>query len=134
MRIARANPGYLERVAHALPDGDSELDDVAIQGFTPPECTVCGGSLRPDVVFFGENVARPIVEAAYAIVDAADVLLIVGSSLAVFSGYRFVRRAAERGIPVAIVNHGPTRGDPYATLLLDERAGAALPALAAALT
>ncbi len=97
------------------------------------DCIDCGGVLKPDVVFFGGSVARPVVDAAYALVEAAEALLVVGSSLEVYSGYRFVRRAAERAIPVAIVNLGPTRGDGLAALRWDERAGAALPALAAAL-
>jgi len=134
-RLVEANPGWLQqRPGEAAPDGDSELADARVADFHVVACAACGGVLMPDVVFFGGSVPRATLDAAWAAFDRAEVLLVVGSSLAVFSGYRFVRRAAERGIPVAIVNHGPTRGDPYATLLLDERAGAALPALAAALT
>ena len=78
-----------------------------IDAFVVPPCERCAGVLKPRVVFFGDNVARPVVDEAFAAVDAAGVLLVVGSSLAVFSGYRFLRRAVERGIPVAIVNRGP---------------------------
>jgi NAD-dependent SIR2 family protein deacetylase len=86
----------------------------------------------PDVVFFGGSVPRTTLDAAWALFDQAEVLLVAGSSLTVFSGYRFVRRAAENGIPVAIVNIGPTRGDPHAQLRIDERCGIALPQLARA--
>ena len=92
-----------------------------------------GGVLMPDVVFFGGSVPRDTLDAAWATFERAEVLLVVGSSLTVFSGYRFVRRASEREIPVAIVNRGPTRGDGHAAALLDARAGEALPALARAL-
>jgi NAD-dependent SIR2 family protein deacetylase len=85
--------------------------------------------LKPDVVFFGENVPRPVVDAAWALFDDAELLLVVGSSLAVFSGFRFVLRAAERGVPIAIVNRGPTRADDRAAVRLDGTAGTVLPAL-----
>jgi len=87
----------------------------------------------PDVVFFGGSVPRATLDAAWQLFDRAEVLLVVGSSLTVFSGYRFVRRAAERGVPVGILNRGPTRGDPYAAVRLDAPAGVALAALARAL-
>jgi NAD+-dependent protein deacetylase sirtuin 4 len=82
------------------------------------------------VVFFGESVPRATVDAAWALLDEAEVLLVVGSSLAVFSGYRFVRRAGERGLPIAVVNLGPTRGDPLATVRIAARAGELLPRVA----
>ena len=97
------------------------------------DCLACGGVLKPRVVFFGENVPRPTVDAAFAQVDAAEALVVIGTSLTVYSGYRFVRRAAERGIPVAICNLGPTRGDALATLTVDAPLGAVLPGLVAAL-
>ncbi len=75
--------------------------------------------LKPDIVYFGENVAKNVVEQAYSIVDDSDALLVAGSSLTVFSGYRFVRHAAARGVPVAIINRGPTRGDGEATVTVD---------------
>lgn len=89
--------------------------------------------LKPAVVFFGESVPRAVVEDAYGLLAEAEALLVVGTSLAVFSGYRFVRRAAAEGVPVALVNLGPTRGDPHARVRVDARAGALLPRLAAAL-
>jgi NAD-dependent SIR2 family protein deacetylase len=115
------------------PDGDAELGADAIAGFRVPACDACGGAWKPDVVFFGESVPRPVVDDAWALFDAAEVLLVAGSSLTVWSGYRFVRRAAERGVPVAIVNVGPTRGDADATLKLEGALGDVLPRLAAVL-
>jgi len=133
-RMSLANPGWLNRErrsTEAAPDGDAELtDEAAIRAFVVPGCAACGGSLKPNVVFFGENVPRPTVEAAYARVEEADALLVVGTSLTVFSGYRFVRRASERGLPIAMINLGATRGDPLVDARLDARAGEALPALA----
>jgi len=132
-RLADANPGWLERGGAVAPDGDADLADGAVAGFEVVACAACGGMLMPDVVFFGGSVPRPTLDAAWATFDRAEVLLVVGSSLAVFSGYRFVRRAAERGVPVAILNRGPTRGDPHAALRVDARAGEALAAVARAL-
>lgn len=131
-RLVVLNPLFHGRPAELAPDGDAELE-VALEGFAIPRCLRCDGTLKPNVVFFGENVARAIVEQAYARVEASEALLVIGSSLAVFSGYRFVRRAEERGIPVAIVNLGPTRGDPHATLRVDARAGELVPWLVDAL-
>jgi NAD-dependent SIR2 family protein deacetylase len=121
-RMAQANPGFAEAHVEVLtrPDGDVELDETA--GFVVPDCEGCGGVLKPDVVFFGENVPPARVQQCYAAVDALtpdDALLVVGSSLTVMSGFRFVRRAAKRGIPVVIVNRGATRGDDLATIKLD---------------
>lgn len=122
-RLAAANPGFAERYADVAvrPDGDVDLDETA--GFVVPGCAACGGVLKPDVVFFGENVPATRVERCYAAVDAlADsggALLIAGSSLTVMSGFRFVRRAAKAGTPVVIVNRGATRGDDLATYKLD---------------
>ena len=134
-RLLAANPGWLDRAQHVAiaPDGDADLPDELVAGFTVVACSGCGGTLMPDVVFFGGSVPRPTLDAAWATFDRAEVLLVVGSSLAVFSGYRFVRRAAERGVPVAILNRGPTRGDPHAALRVDARAGEALAAVARAL-
>jgi NAD+-dependent protein deacetylase sirtuin 4 len=132
-RLLSLNPGFAGRCAEAAPDGDADLPPALVDQFIVADCAACGGVLKPDVVFFGGSVPRDVVAAAYALVDEAEALLVVGSSLAVYSGYRFVRRAAERGAPVAIVNLGPTRGDPLAALRWDERAGAALPELAALL-
>lgn len=134
-RLVAANPTFPAR-AHEVaiaPDGDAELPDEILGDFVVVPCAACEGVLMPDVVFFGGSVPRPTLDAAWEAFDRADAMLVVGSSLAVFSGYRFVRRAAERGMPIAIVNRGPTRGDPHATLLVDAQAGQALPALARAL-
>jgi NAD+-dependent protein deacetylase sirtuin 4 len=133
-RLREVNEAFLRRAddVRLAPDGDAELPDELVASFTPVACG-CSGILMPDVVFFGGSVTRPTLDRAWATFDRAEVLLVVGSSLTVFSGYRFVYRAAERGIPVAILNHGPTRGDPHAAVLLDAKVGAALPALADAL-
>ena len=108
-----------------------EFDRAQIQEAAPPvpQCEQCGGILKPDVVFFGENVPADKVGVAMRSVDQADALLVAGSSLAVWSGFRFVKRAAERGIPIAIVNIGPTRADDLATLKIEEKCGEALSAL-----
>ncbi len=122
-RLGELNPGFAERYADApvRPDGDVDLDETA--GFVVPGCAACGGILKPDVVFFGENVPPPRVERCYAAVDAlagtGGTLLVAGSSLTVMSGLRFVRRAARAGVPVVIVNRGQTRGDELATVKLD---------------
>jgi NAD-dependent SIR2 family protein deacetylase len=97
-----------------------------------PDCPQCGGVLKPSVVFFGENVPRSRVEAAFAALDEADALLVVGSSLMVYSGYRFVRAARERGRPVALVNLGRTRADDECCLKLARDCAALLPAVVAA--
>lgn len=133
-RLLALNPDWRRLRAEVAPDGDARVQPEEEARFVVAGCERCGGVLKPDVVFFGENVPRPRVESAYGKVEAADALLVVGSSLTVFSGYRFVRRAAERNIPVAIVNLGPTRGDPHAALRIDAPAGEILPQVAAALT
>lgn len=112
------------------PDGDVDVPADQLDGFTVVDCTECGGLLKPDVVYFGENVPAERVEAASNLVDGARSLLVLGSSLTVFSGRRLVVRAARAGIPVAIVNVGPTRGDVDATIRLDASLGEILPELA----
>jgi len=118
-RMTAANPGWAERHAAVAsrPDGDVDLDDT--HDFVVPACADCGGVLKPDVVFFGENVPPARVTRCYDAVDALPgsdgVLLCVGTSLTVMSGLRFVRRAARAGTPVVIVNRGGTRGDELAT-------------------
>jgi NAD-dependent SIR2 family protein deacetylase len=132
-RLHAENPDWHAHSAPLAPDGDADLE-TALSTFRVPTCLACtSGVLKPDVVFFGENVPRPVVDAAWSLFDEADALLVVGSSLTVYSGFRFVRRAAERGIPVAIVNIGPTRGDEHAALRIDARLGDLLPRLARAL-
>ncbi|MGI9156509.1 MAG: NAD-dependent protein deacetylase [Marmoricola sp.] len=117
--MSALNPGYAHHhdAAVVRPDGDVDLDDTA--GFVVPACESCGGRLKPDVVFFGENVPKDRVARCYAALDRADALLVAGSSLAVMSGLRFVRYAAKAGLPVVIVNRGPTRGDDLATVRLE---------------
>ncbi|WP_170867076.1 NAD-dependent protein deacetylase [Nocardioides lianchengensis] len=133
-RLDAANPGWLAEhaAAEVRPDGDVDLEETA--GFVVPACEVCGGVLKPDVVFFGENVPAPRVERCYAavdaLVDAGGALLVAGSSLTVMSGFRFVRRAAKAGTPVVIVNRGETRGDELATYRLDVGCSEFLSALA----
>ena len=122
-RMEALNPGYAEAHARALsrPDGDVELDDTA--SFRVPGCEACGGPLKPDVVFFGENVPAARVQRSYDAVEALvgrdGALMVVGSSLTVMSGLRFVKRAARIGVPVVIVNRGATRGDEHATYTLE---------------
>jgi NAD-dependent SIR2 family protein deacetylase len=117
------------RMATIAPDGDVDLPDELVADFRFVGCMACAGTLMPDVVFFGGSVPKPTLDAAWALFDQAELLLVIGSSLTVFSGYRFVRRAAERNVPVAILNRGPTRGDPHAQLRIDARIGEALPVL-----
>ncbi|MFO0676134.1 MAG: NAD-dependent protein deacetylase [Polyangiaceae bacterium] len=127
-RMRTENPDWIDGAAPLAPDGDADLDDAALAGFRMPSCPACRGVLKPDVVFFGHNVDKRIVDRAYAIVDAADALLVAGTSLAVFSGYRFLVRAADRGIPVAIVNRGPVRGEDRASLKIEAPTGETLAA------
>jgi NAD-dependent SIR2 family protein deacetylase len=118
-RMTGDNPGWLEE--HALvavrPDGDVALEET--RRFLVPTCTDCDGRLKPDVVFFGENVPRERVQRCYAAVDEAEALVVAGSSLTVMSGLRFVRYAAKAGLPVLIVNRGATRGDALATVKVE---------------
>ncbi|TQN37598.1 NAD-dependent SIR2 family protein deacetylase [Blastococcus colisei] len=133
-RLQEANPHFGPRTDEVNPDGDAELPDEVLDGFVMVDCVVCGGGpLKPDVVFFGETVPRDRVERCFGLVESAGSLLVLGSSLTVMSGYRFVLRAAKLGIPVAIVNVGPTRGDAKADVRVDAPLGVVLPALAARL-
>lgn len=129
-RMLEANPGFSETFAEQAPDGDAEVPSELLLTFRAPSCPACGGALKPDVVFFGEGVPRSVVDAAFDLLDQAEALLVVGSSLAVYSGFRFVRRAHERGLPIGIVNLGVSRGDPAASLRVDAHAGQVLPELA----
>ncbi|WP_146364359.1 NAD-dependent protein deacetylase [Arthrobacter yangruifuii] len=125
------NPGYLDRVREGgeiAPDADAEITDT--DDFVVADCPVCGGMLKPDFVYFGENVPKDRVARAYAVVDDAGALLVAGSSLTVMSGLRFVRYAAKAGKPVVIINRGATRGDPLATLKIDMGVSTALTWLA----
>lgn len=128
-RLTEANPHFAEHAdVHTAPDGDVELADTS--GFSLVACRVCGGVLKPDVVFFGENVPRDRVDAVYRAMDSGDALLVAGSSLTVMSGLRFVRHAAKLGWPIVIVNRGITRGDPLATGRVDAGCSETLTALA----
>jgi len=131
--LEEGNPQALAWNYTLFADGDADLPDEVVADFVVPPCS-CGGVLKPDVVFFGDAVPRARVDTAFARLDAAEVLLVVGSSLTVFSGYRFVLRAKERGQPIAVVNLGPTRADGDATVKLEARAGELLPALVAQLS
>lgn len=119
--------------ADFAPDGDADVAQSVIGGFAVPECIRCGGVLKPAVVFFGESVPKDKVDYAMSRVDEADALLVVGSSLTVWSGFRFAKRAHERGLPIAIVNIGPTRADELATIKIEEKCGATLTAAARSL-
>ena len=129
-RLLDLNPGWTTHTAELAPDGDVELPDEATRAFRVPRCRRCDGMLKPNVVFFGENVPRERVEAAWRLFREADVLLVVGSSLTVYSGYRFVLKAAREALPVAIVNLGPTHGDTLARICLGGKTGEVLPRLA----
>jgi len=126
-RLSLLNPGYESRVGEVAPDGDVVLDDTA--DFRVAECRTCGGGLKPDVVFFGENVPKDRVERSYALVAEAEALVVLGSSLQVMSGLRFVRAAHKRGIPIVIINRGTTRGDDLATVKLETGCAETLAAL-----
>ena len=132
-RLAAANPGWDPGSVPVNPDGDAALDDEAVASFGVADCAACGGVLKPDVVFFGENVPPARTRACYDLVEAASALVVLGSSLTVMSGFRYVRHAAKLGRPVVIVNQGATRGDGYAAATLDAPLGQTLTALAAAL-
>ncbi len=134
VRLREANPGFRPEPVdgEVNPDGDVELPESALDGFVMVGCLVCGGGpLKPDVVFFGETVPRERVDAAFAMVRCARSLVVLGSSLTVMSGYRFVLRAVADGIPVAVVTVGPTRGDDKADLKVDAPLGQVLPELTA---
>jgi NAD-dependent SIR2 family protein deacetylase len=124
--LDRRNPEWQAIDALAAPDGDAELDELDFRSFTVPDCAVCGGLLKPDVVFFGENVPRERVAQAGLHLDACDAVLVVGSSLMVYSGYRFVRAAANAGKPVAALNLGRTRADDLLALKVERECGETL--------
>ena len=133
------NPGFLERAAagglvEMAPDADATVEDEAlISEFVVANCPACGGTLKPDFVYFGENVPKDRVERSYAMVDQAAALVVAGSSLTVMSGLRFVRHAAKESKPVVIINRGATRGDDKATIKLETGVSQALDYLAAEL-
>ena len=110
-RLVERNPAWAALVADSAPDGDADLEGRDFDAFDVPECEACGGVLKPDVVFFGENVPQERVRTAMDHLQQADAMLVVGSSLMVWSGFRFVHAAVREGIPVGAVNLGRTRGD-----------------------
>ena len=127
--LLERNPGWGMLQGRTAPDGDADLDGLSFAEFTVPSCARCGGVLKPDVVFFGESVPRSRVDAAMHALERADGVLVVGSSLMVYSGYRFVQAAAQSGKPVAAVNLGRTRADELLTLKVSEPCALALAAL-----
>ncbi len=132
-RLLSLNPAWATRSAEIAPDGDAEVGEALERTFQVPDCRRCGGVLKPAVVFFGENVPRDRVDAAWHLYNEAEALLVVGSSLAVYSGYRFVLKAAKEDRPIAIITLGETRGDAHAHVRIHERLGLILPQLAHAL-
>jgi NAD-dependent SIR2 family protein deacetylase len=126
-KLQALNPTWAATATAIAPDGDAELSTTLFTGFRVPSCDACHGILKPAVVFFGESVPADTVQFAMDRVTEADALLVVGSSLTVWSGYRFVRAAHAAAQPVAILNIGPTRADPLATLKCEARAGEILP-------
>lgn len=129
-RLEEANPGFDPVPAAINPDGDADLTDEQVAGFHVMPCVVCGGVLKPDVVFFGESVPPARVEHCRELVRAAASVLVLGSSLTVMSGLRFVRQAAQAGTPVVIVNRDPTRGDTLAATRVALPLGKALTSVA----
>jgi NAD-dependent SIR2 family protein deacetylase len=128
-QLQTLNPAYASLSAAAGPDGDAFLDELSFDDVVVPACASCGGMLKPDVVFFGETIARSVVDAAIEALAAADALLIIGSSLMVYSGYRFCRLAAEQGKPIVAITPGRTRADDLLTFKVSARFEAVLDAL-----
>lgn len=133
-RLAAMNAEWLDETSHLrgdeadfAPDGDANVASDVVGRFRVVECERCGGVLKPAVVFFGESVPREKVELAMRRIEEADALLVAGSSLTVWSGFRFVKRAHERGLPIAIVNIGPTRGDNLATIKVERNVCKVMP-------
>jgi NAD-dependent SIR2 family protein deacetylase len=124
--LVERNPEFAALDAVEAPDSDAALDGVDFAAFDTPACTACGGLLKPDVVFFGERVPPERVQRAFAALDEADAMLVVGSSLMVYSGYRFAQAAAQAGKPIAAVNLGRTRADDLLALKVSERCADAL--------
>jgi NAD-dependent SIR2 family protein deacetylase len=130
-RLRQANPAFDAHVSAVNPDGDVDLEDEDIAGFRVVACSVCGdGMLKPDVVFFGESVPRERVAQCFDLVERSRALVVLGSSLTVMSGRRFVLRADKLGLPIAIVNQGVTRADETASLVVDAPLGRVLTAVA----
>jgi NAD-dependent SIR2 family protein deacetylase len=126
--LQAANPGWHARVTEVRADGDAEVDESGEEPFAVPDCEACGGTLKPDVVMFGESVPRSRVDNAMNAVERSDALLVLGSSLMVFSGFRFARHANATDTPIAIVNQGRTRADDLAAIRIDADCADLLPA------
>jgi NAD-dependent SIR2 family protein deacetylase len=124
--LERRNPSFAALDAAEAPDGDADLEGVAFETFDVPACDACGGLLKPDVVFFGENVPAERVQRAMAPIASSDAMLVVGSSLMIYSGYRFVTAAADAGKPIAAINLGRTRADDLLALKVEDRCSDAL--------
>jgi NAD-dependent SIR2 family protein deacetylase len=124
--LVRLNPTWANLDAADAPDGDADLDGRDFSSFQVPSCPHCGGLLKPDVVFFGENVPRERVDAGMQALNDADAMLVIGSSLMVYSGYRFAHAAARAGKPIAAVNMGHTRADPLLSLKIEQSCAQAL--------
>ena len=129
LRLREANPDWDVSRARMAPDGDADLDGIDFGAFNVPACEICGGMLKPDVVFYGESVPRETTTAANAAVESADGVLVAGSSLMVWSSFRLVRAAVARGVEVVAVNRGRTRGDDLFVFKLDRECGAVLATL-----
>lgn len=127
--LSRLNPGFQVEAAIRAPDGDAELLGAAVEDFRLAPCAECGGTLKPDVVFYGESVPAARVEDVMASLERARTLLVVGSSLLVFSGFRFARAARRLGVRIVVVNRGLTRADELSERKLNAEAGAALSAV-----
>jgi NAD-dependent SIR2 family protein deacetylase len=125
-RLRDANPDWNVSPARIAPDGDADLEGIDFCRFNVPVCVICGGMLKPDVVFYGESVPRETTVAALAAIESADGVLVAGSSLMVWSSFRLVRAAVARGIEVVAVNRGRTRGDDLFAFKLDRECGAVL--------
>lgn len=129
LELERRNPDFAALDAVEAPDGDADLEGVAFESFDVPACEACGGMLKPDVVFFGENVPAERVHRAMAPIVTSDAMLVVGSSLMIYSGYRFVTAAVDAGKPIAAINIGRTRADDLLALKIEDRCANALCAL-----
>ncbi|XP_064152356.1 saxiphilin-like isoform X5 [Anguilla rostrata] len=128
-RFTALNPGWVAKSRGVAPDGDVFLSDEQVQHFRVPSCESCGGILKPEVTFFGDTVNRETVNLVLKKLEESDGVLVAGSSMQVYSGYRFLLAASERRIPVAILNIGPTRGDHLSSIRVSARCGEVLPAI-----
>lgn len=128
--LTRRNPGFADVDALSAPDGDADLEETSFDQVDIPACASCGGLMKPDVVFFGEGVPPERVQRVADAIEAAGAMLVVGSSLMVYSGFRFVRAMAEAGKPVAAINQGRTRADDLLTLKVEANCAEALRAIA----